>query len=122
MTACEILIARGGTPSDALPVLELLADAAYRAIDRLYTSDTNLLDLQLRACALIARLEKRTLTVDTFLITPPDATDEKDVRLKRHQGDHRERLRRFISPLVHVYQARAALLAGDLTDAERQKP
>jgi hypothetical protein len=110
LTACEVFIARGGDHRSVLPLLKAFADETFRHIDQLHTFYTSLIDLQLRARALLVRLEGRALTLEEFLIEPPTGKEAED-KAGTPSSTHREEIRRFIRPLLALYDARAHLLA-----------
>ena len=110
LTACEIFIARGGNHARVLALLKAFADESFRQIDQLHTFYASLIDLQLRAQALLVRLEDRALTLEEFLIEPPKPKKGMD-QGREPSSSHREEIRRFVRPLLALYDARAHLLA-----------
>lgn len=116
LTACEVIISRGGNREGVLPVLERLADPEVRRRDRLYTSQSSLIDLSLRAHALLERLANRQPSLDTFLITPPEPSGglpEKELQqVKKSTTENKSELELFIGPFVELYDVRAQLLTG----------
>jgi len=70
ITACETVVVRGGDRSIVVPILERIADPGFRCYDRLFTFEAALIDLNLRAYALLERLAGRKITVDSYLIDP----------------------------------------------------
>src|SRR6185369_17375913 len=61
LTSCEIVAFRGGDVGIVSSVLERIADPSVRQQERLNTSQTGLIDLTLRAHALLERLNGRKL-------------------------------------------------------------
>jgi hypothetical protein len=119
LTACEVVVARGGDPACIVPVLERLADRELRRRDRLFTSQVSLIDLSLRAHALIERLAGRKPTLETYWVEPPDPTEElppdKVKQLKRSDGKKKEELQAFVGPLIDIYDIRAQALIGSIS-------
>ena len=112
LTGCEILIALGNGYETILPLLEAFADPAKRKIDHLFTSKTTQIAIQLRATALLAHIAKRSLTIDEFLVTSQD--EEKSDSPHENNSRHREELRRFVRPLIALYDTRARILLGEI--------
>ncbi len=110
LTACEVFIAKGGDRRRVLPLLDAFADEAFRQIDQLHTFYASLIDLQLRAKALLVRMEGRALTLEEFLINPPKMKGSED-KGQAAPSTHREEIQRFVRPLLALYDARAHILA-----------
>ncbi len=110
LTACEIFIAKGGDHGRVLGLLKAFADESFRQIDQLHTFYASLIDLQLRAQALLVRLEDRALTLEEFLIEPPKLKEGND-QGREPSSSRREEIRRFVRPLLALYDARANLVA-----------
>lgn len=109
LTACELLIARDQSPDQLIPVLKTFADETFRQADNLFTFNTSLIDLQLRAVTLLFRLQGRKLdATKEFLIEPEIPMTDPSSRTVTIR--HREELHRFVAPLVNLYDARAQLL------------
>ena len=119
LTGCEILIAQGNGQTAIRPLLEAFSGPAYRNIDSLFTSQTILITLQVRATALLSQIARRCLTVEEFLITAEDEAKEKSNSLHEINFQHREELRRFVSPLIALYNTRAKILLGEIPPSER---
>lgn len=117
LTACELFIARGGNPIRVKLVLECFTDEKYRNLETLSTFQTSQIDLTLRAYALVERLADRALTLDSYLVavlaTPDPLSTESKRRVETRQKA--DELRRFIAPLIGIYDTRAQLLIGDIT-------
>jgi hypothetical protein len=122
LTACEVLIARGGDRAGVVPVLERIADRELRRRDRLFTSDASLIDFTLRAHTLLERLGGRQPSLETYWIDPPEPPGElpsKDAeRLKKADTEKKKELQDFIGPLVDLYDVRAQTLIGSIAPAE----
>ena len=116
LTACEIVIARGGNHSLIKPVLEQFADRELRRRDQLYTSNSLIIDLSLRAFSLLERLEGRKISLETYWIDPPasieELSDKKVEQIKRADIEKKEELRKFIGPLLDIYDTRTQALLG----------
>jgi len=119
LTACEVLIARGRHPKNLRPLLEIFANEAYRQIDTVYTHRTTLIELQLRARALLVRLEGRVFTIDEFLVTPPARPKQGPTGESWADSQRRQQTRYFIAPLIPLYNARAKLILGQQSAAHR---
>jgi hypothetical protein len=122
ITACEVIVAHGRDPTCIVPVLERIADRESRRRDRLFTSDIPLIDLTLRAHALLERLAGRKPTIDTYWTDPPEPSEElppKQIeQLKRADGKKKEELQAFIGPLIDIYDIRAQALIGSIPPGE----
>lgn len=118
MTACEIVIAHGGSRELVRPVLTAFADPQFRSVERLHLSQASLLDLLLRAHALLEQDAGRSITLESFVVESASANAKDDssaARAKNEDRDRREEVRRTISSLVPIYRARAELLSGKVT-------
>lgn len=122
LTACEVVVDRGGNYERIVPVLERIADHGVRRRDRLFTSQTELIDFTLRAHSLLERLAGRQATLETYWLDPPDPPDdstEKDrQKLKREDAKKKKELSDFIGPLMDLYDVRAQILIGTLPEGE----
>ena len=102
------------------PMLEHFSDEKYRNPENLSTFQTSQIDLTLRAYALIERVSGRALTLDSYFaiaLTSPDSVSTKT----KSQVETRQRtdeLRRFIAPLIGIYDTRAQLLVGNITASD----
>ena len=119
LTASEVLVARGKDPKTLRPLLEIFADDAYRQIDTFYAHRTTLIDLQLRARALLVRMAGRVFTIDEFLITPPVTPKQGQTGESWGDSQRRQRTKYFIGPLIPLYNARARLILGEQSAAQR---
>lgn len=122
LTACELVVAHGGNRSAAASVLEVFADPEHRRRDRIFTSQVFLIDLTLRAHALLEALAGRQFSLATYWIDPPaPAENLSSKELGRHERlerDKREELQNFVGPLIDLYRARAGALVGSIQAAE----
>jgi hypothetical protein len=118
LTACEVVVARGGDRARVVPVLDRFADRELRRRDQLFTSQVSLIDFSLRAHALLERLAGRKTTLETYWIEPPDPPGEfppKQVeQLKTSDGKKKEALQAFVGPLIDIYDIRAQALIGSI--------
>ncbi len=114
LSGCEMVIARGGSRNRVRKILNVFAKREYRLIDRLYPGQTTVLDATLRATSLLQRLNGRSFDSSTYLVErkPDKKTDERDER-RQADREHRERIRRFVGPLLALYQQRAQLIIGE---------
>jgi hypothetical protein len=116
ISACEVVVARGGDVKLINPILEKLSTAASRRIDTLYTSNITRIDITLRAHALLQRLQGSEVTIATYLIPalpPDDSLSEPQLeQVRTAQAEKSEELQRFIGPFISLYDMRAQLLAA----------
>ena len=122
LTACEVLIARGGDHACVVPVLERMADREMRRRDRLFTSEVSLIDFTLRAHALLERLTGRQPSLETYWVDPPEPPGELPSKqleqLKGEDTRKKKELQDFIGPLMDVYDVRAQALVGSIALGE----
>jgi len=122
LTACEVVVARDDDRTGVVPVLERIADPDSRRRDRLFTSDAIRIDLSLRAYTLLERLGNRKMTLETYLIDPPEpekVLSPKEVeQRKRADNKKKEELKSFIGPLLDLYDTRAQILLGLIKSEE----
>jgi hypothetical protein len=119
VTACEIVVARGGDYVCVTSVLEQFAKPELRRRDRIYTSRVTVIDFTLRAYALLERLAGRKTSVETYLVDPPSSSEDvSPEKLEQHKSSDerdREEIRGFIGPLVEIYDIRAQALIGSIS-------
>ena len=119
LTACEMIVARGGNRTCVVPVLERFADRELRRRDQIYSSRVSIIDFSLRAQALLERLANRETTLQNYLVDPPEPPEDLPVNrqtaLKRSENEKKEELTRFIGPLVEIYDLRAQALVGSIS-------
>lgn len=122
LTACELIIGRGGDRERVVPVLERIADREVRRRDRLFPSQISIIDFSLRAHALIERLAGRKATLETYLVEPPDSPDDlpsnEAERRKRVNAENKKELQDFVGPLIDLYDVRAQALLGMIKPEE----
>jgi hypothetical protein len=122
LTACEVVVGRGGNRQRIIPVLEQIADPEARRRDRLYPSDAPIIDFTLRAYALLERLAGRQPTLETYWVEPPpppEGVSAKEVeRRKRADQEKKEELRAFIESQIELYDVRAQVLTGMIAPNE----
>ena len=66
LAACEIAVNKGASIQDVTPTLNCFMSEEYRRVGQLFLSNPQLLDVMLRACALLARAKNESLTLDKF--------------------------------------------------------
>ena len=99
-------------------MLQAFAEESFRQLDQLETFYSALIDLQLRAQALLLRRQGRALTLEEVLIVPPK-TKEDSEKGRTPPSSHREEVRIFIRSLVPLYDARAQLLLKTIPSADQ---
>jgi hypothetical protein len=116
ITACEVVISRGGDRDRVMPVLEQFAPREVRQREQFHTSRASLVDLTLRAHTLLERLAGRKPSLDTYFINPPDlaegVNDKESARLKRLASENKEKLDLFVGSFIELYDLRAQFLLG----------
>ena len=122
LTACEVIVARGGNRACIVPVLECFADREFRRRDRLFTSQVSRIDFSLRAHALLERLAGRKIAMETYWVEPPeppgDLPPKQVEQLKRSDDEKKKELQNFIGPLIEIYDIRAQALIGSISPAD----
>ena len=122
LTACEVLIARGGDRACVVPILERIANRELRRRNQLFTFQVALIDLTLRAHALLERLAGRQPSLETYWVDPPEPSGElPSKQLEQRKGEDtrkKKELQDFIGPLVDVYDVRAQALVGSIALGE----
>ena len=122
LTACEIIITNGGDSEDAISVLKQIADEELRRCDRLFTSQVTLIDFSLRAHAILEQMVNRKMTIETYLINPPEPTEDLESKesdqAKRQANEKKVELKTFIGPLIDMYDIRAQALLGLISPKE----
>jgi len=115
LAACEIAVNRGAGVQDVAPALNCFIDEEYRRVDRLFLSNPQLLDVMLRACALLARSKNESLTLDKFLIVPkPDQSSDKSATHPK-KDERVEKLQIVLESLVKAYDLRAQIILGQIS-------
>jgi hypothetical protein len=89
LAACEIALNRGAKVQNIRPALNCFISEEYRSVDNLYLSNPQLLDVMLRACALLARSKNESLTSNSFWIVPkPDQpSDKSETQPKKDESE-----------------------------------
>ena len=122
LTACEIVIARGGDRARVIPMLDRFVDRALRRRDRLFTLQISLIDFSLRAHALLERLADRKTTLETYWVDPPAPPGElppkEAEQHRRLDAEKKKELQTFIGPLIAIYDNRAQALMGSIPPGE----
>lgn len=120
VTACEILALHGDTSGTLVSVLQGFAEPRIRRADRLHTSQVRLIDLSVRAHALLERLQGRQLTIESYLVDAPPPPDElptkEKERLNKSAEEKKTELQRFFAPFLELYDVRAQSLARSTTN------
>jgi hypothetical protein len=120
MTACEIVVTLGGSREVVRPVLAAFADPQFRQMERLHLSQASLLDLLLRAHALLEQDAGRSISVGSFVIefVSTNVTDNPNQRAKSEDRARQEEMRGTIGSLVPIYNTRAEIISGKVTADE----
>lgn len=124
MAACEILVGQGRSCDRVRPVLTAFADDEFRRIDRLHVSQATLLDVLLRAHALLEEDAGRSMSVDSFLKASDSANVADKSGVKPAKTDNRDRdeeIRRTVASLVPIYRTRAGILLGKVATDDIDK-
>jgi len=123
LTACEIVIARGGDINSIVPLLGLFADPELRRVDRLARYQQTLIDLSLRAHALLENINGRKPTIDSFLVgsAPNNESTEEEDRTRNSGKERRDELTTFIDPFVSLYDFRAQILLSRVARQDTEK-
>jgi hypothetical protein len=120
LTACEIVIANRGTVQSVAPTLKKFADSKFRYLNQLRSSQIRLLDISLRAFAILQRANGVGVTVDDYLIDP-DSTEKRDSSRAadfNSRNDARTELEAFLSTFTNLYDFRAQLILKSLDAKE----
>jgi hypothetical protein len=123
LTACEVIVSRGGDRASVIPTLEEIASPEVRRRDRLRTSQALLIDLSLRAHTLLERLAGRQPTITTYLVNPPEppesTPDKEGAQVKKPAGEKKDEIETFLESFVELYDVRAQLLVGTIAPEDR---
>lgn len=126
LTACEIVISRGGNREIVVPILEKFSDSGFRLADRLYSHQTTIIDLSLRAFTLLKRLSGRIPKVDTYLIAPPkvdeNISEEESNRKDYSKSEEKGKLKLFLGQFLEFYDTRAKIILGKISPQSSQEP
>jgi hypothetical protein len=119
LTACEIVINRDGNRDAVIPILKKLSAPEYRQYNTLYTHETALIDISLRAYILLEHLSGRKSAVKDYLIEPAKPTEkvaEDESKPKNNAANERKgELETFIGQFFEFYETRAKILFGEIT-------
>ena len=121
LAACEIAVNRGASVQDVTPALNCFISEEYRRVDHLFLSNPQLLDVMLRACALLARSKNESLTLDSFWIVPkPDQPSDKSEAHPK-KDERVEKLQTVLESLVKAYDLRAQIILGQISGKDIEK-
>ncbi|HEY4777875.1 MAG TPA: hypothetical protein VIH56_09450 [Candidatus Acidoferrales bacterium] len=125
LTSCEIIFARGGNISSCLPLLAAFTDDELRREDGLFSSQSSLISLMLRAHALLQIHAGQQMTADSFLVKRDEEKGQTTTRqaLTRSPSDREriERARELVGSLVPIYSVRSEIISGRLPIGEAGK-
>lgn len=122
LTACEIVISRGGNKEVVIPVLEKFAAPEYRQFGRLYKYQTALIDLSLRAFTLLENLLGRECVVKTYLINEyENPTDSETKQKNKPRNEEKGKLEIFIGKFIGLYKTRAKIILGQISQESWQE-
>lgn len=121
LTACEIAVNMGSDIQDVAPALKCFIGEEYRKVERLFLSNPELIDMMLRASALLARGKQEALTLDRFWIvpTPEQASDGSNAHPKK--DERVEKLQMVLESLIKAYDLRAQIILGQIPKEEIDK-
>jgi len=120
MTACEIVISRGGNKDVVIPILEKLSASEFRLANRLHKSKTALIDLTLRAFTLLENLMGRECVLKTYLIDK-DSSPADEAKENKPRNPDREKLETFIGRFIGLYNTRAKIISGQISPQSCQE-
>lgn len=116
LTACEIIVARGGNRSSVLPVLERIADYEGRRRNPLVSSEVTAIELSIRAHALLERLSGHQTTLETYQVdfepSPQDQRFKNTEDARRWNNERQEEINNLLKPIMSLYDTRAQILLG----------
>lgn len=114
ISAAEIVASHAGLSEAAKSVLNVFATPSWRDVDRISPSHHRLLDIAMRAHALLEAVAGREATGDTFLEDAisgaSNSNDPASRKSERWKLDRLKRLREFVALILPIYNARARLL------------
>ena len=121
LAACEIALNKGASIQDVTPALNCFISEEYRHADRLFLSNPQLLDVMLRACALLARTQNETFTLDKFWIVPKpnQSSDKSETHPKK--DERVEKLQIVLESLAKAYDLRAQIILGQIPKEDIDK-
>lgn len=116
LTACEIIVARGGHCSSVLPVLERIADYKGRRRNPLVSSEVTAIELSIRAHALLERLSGRQTTLETYQVDFEPSPDDQRFRsiedARKWNNERKEEINNLFKPIMSLYDTRAQIILG----------
>jgi hypothetical protein len=121
LTACEILASRSHNASCVNGVLTLYRQETLRRSRKIFSFNTDLLDLLLRAHTLEETLAGRPISVETFLPKEEELETGKDQSKERARNESSDELSNAVLPLLPLYRARARILLSHEESAAAQK-
>lgn len=121
LTACEIAVNLGVAIDEVKSALNCFISEEYRRVDRLFLSNPQLLDVMLRASALLSRSKNELLTLEKFWIIP-DADQPSDKAQGHPKKDERvEKLQVVLESLTKAYDLRAQIILGQIPKEDVDK-
>jgi hypothetical protein len=117
MLACEAALHHGASPETIRPLLSILAHESTRAAGQVMVSRTTMLDITLRAYALLQELDGKPMTYNTYVIQPPEPPADDKGRPQQQRSRRRDDEKDYISPLLPIYETRAKAFLKRLTPA-----
>ena len=120
VSACEIAVALGCKLDAIRPVLSRFMSKDLRDPNHLHATQATLVDLLLRAFALIEITSDRNVTTSSFFGDPetPKTTDKVVTGSERSERERQEEIRDAVTSMVDLYSARAHLLSRKVDIAE----
>lgn len=114
VTACEIAVSLGASIEEVKSALCCFISEEYRRVDRLILPNPQLLDVMLRASALLSRSRNESLTLEKFWIVPN--ADQPSEKAQQHpKKDERvETLQVVLESITKAYDLRAQIILGQI--------
>ena len=113
LTACEVVISRGGNKEVVIRVLEKLSGEEFRHHNRLSIHQTTLIDLSLRAFTLLENLLGRECVLEKYLIIKDEKTADNETKQKNNpRNEEKNKLESFIGRFIRLYNTRARIILG----------
>lgn len=114
MLLCEVALLKGVSPELIRPILQMLSHESLRIAGQVRVSQTTVLDISIRAFALLQELDGKPLSYDTYVVQPPEPK-EADKDRPQQTSRRRDEEKEYIAPLLPIYAARAKAFLGRLT-------
>ncbi|MCW5875095.1 MAG: hypothetical protein KIS88_10660 [Anaerolineales bacterium] len=108
----EILVANGILSDDVLAALQVLSDPRARQAASLFSSDTNFLDVVMRAYVLNRRIKKRKPTPSSFLLKIRSRGKGESLETRAKEEKHFREIEEFLAPFFEFYELRAETILG----------